>query len=156
MSKEMIEDIFEETKDIYNRNNENSSKIDSKLVQLFTFITALVLLFINIIKFPESCFLKSIYVLVGALFIISLVLIILAYKPMPYLAIEPNNLINKYCKRQYKSRKSLIEAMAGTTAENVISLKQNINKKSRIIEICAFFSVVALILIIILKVMEGV
>lgn len=153
---QMIEDILSETKEIYNRNYENVDKVDSKLVQFFSLITALLLLFINLIKFPETCLLIGAYLLTAGLLIGSLILIIRAYIPTQYLAIEPNQLINEYDRGKYKSRKELIKAIAGTTAENVISLKEKIKKKSKTIKLCAYLSVVALLLIIILKITQGI
>ena len=152
----MVRELLNETKNIYDRNSENTNKIDAKIVQLFTFITALTLLFINIIKFPNTKLAIFLYIITIILFIVSLFLLITAYKPMGYFAIEPNALITKYCKGKYKNEIDLIGAIAGTTAENVKSLKDNIRKKSIIIDICAYLTIVGLILIIILKIMQGV
>jgi len=152
---QMIEDLLAETKEIYKRNYENVDKVDSKLIQFFSLITALLLLFINLIKFPDTCLLIDAYLITVCLLIGSLILIIKAYKPMPYKAIEPNQLLNKYADGNYKSRKELIEAITGTTADSVISLKEKIEKKSKTIELCAYLSVVALLLIILLKITQG-
>ena len=153
---EMAEVLLKETKEIYNRNHENMHKIDSKLIQLFGFITALLLLFVNIIKFPSELWLRVIYVVTIVILLAALGIIIRAYKPMNYLAINPNVAINKYAEEKYKNKLELIEALAGTTGENVLSLKRNVNQKTEIIDWGAILIIIALILTIILKIYQGI
>lgn len=152
---EMLQDLLAESKEIYNRNLDNSDKIDSKIVQFFTLSSALLILFIQFIKFPETCSLRFLYVIAGLLFITILILLIKAYKPTGYLSIDPNPLIDKFCKKKYKARKDLIGAIAGTTAENLLSIKENIIRKSKIINVCAYMLVVALFVVMLLNIIQG-
>ena len=151
MSNQMIDVVLKEVKEIYNRNYVNVNAIDSKLVQLFVFVTALFLLFIQFIEFPKNCLLVMVYVTISILFFVQLFLILYAYRPLSYLSIEPNELVENYCNKKYKNQKELKEKIAGTVAANVQSIKDNVNTKSRIMNICVCLLIVTLIIIMILK-----
>jgi len=150
-----ITTIFRETKEAFNRNLKNVDKIDSKLVQLFTFITALILLFINFIKFPSNVYLIIIYILASSLFLIALFGIILAYKPQKYYSVDCNKLITQYVKGEYKSNIDLIKSLCGEIASDINSIKENKEDKTKIFAFCSYLSVAGLILIIILKIFQG-
>jgi len=152
---EMLQDLLTESKEIYNRNHNNIDKIDNKIVQFFTLNSALLILFIQFIKFPNACVLRILYIIAGLLFIVILVFLINAYKPAAYQSIDPNSMINKFCKKEYKTRKDLIGSIAGTTAENLLSIKENINRKSKIINICAYMLVGALFAVMLLNILRG-
>jgi hypothetical protein len=151
MNQEKIEIIMFETKEIYNRNNDNIKHIDNKLVQLFVFVNGLLLLFINLLNYPSECTLRFLYLITVGLFIIVLFLIVTAYKPRSYLAIDPNALINKYYNKN-KTKEELLESIIGTTAENVNSLKEMINQKCTLINISTYLLIITVLFMVILKV----
>lgn len=152
---EMLQEIQSEVKEIYERNLRNSDKIDTKIVQFFTLYTATLILFIEFIEVPKLRMYYRAYLIIIVLFVSILVWLMVAYKPLRYGAIDPNEFIKKYNNGGYKSREDILKSVSGTTAENVISIKENIIKKSSTIEVCGFVYIIILILIIILRITQG-
>ena len=148
--------IFVETKESFNRNLENMDKIDSKMVQLFTFITALTILFINFIKFPSNMYLIDIYLITSFLFLVSLFLLIFAYKPKKYYSVDCNKLITQYVGGKYDSNVDLMKSICGEIASDINSIKESKNYKANIFTFCSYLSITGLILIIILKIFQGI
>lgn len=153
--EEEIKQILRETKEAYQRNLDNIDKIDSKIVQLFTLIIALILLFINIIKFPKDCLLMVIYLLVAISFTLSLLILIFAYNPRKYGATDYNKLIKKYEGGDYKNYFELLKAITGRKAEDIDSIKENMDKKVFLFKLCTYLSLIGLVFIIILKIFQG-
>lgn len=154
MKKEEIELIFKETKEAYKRNLDNIDKIDSKIVQLFTFITTLILVFINFIKFPLTQILVVVYLFTIIIFISALFILIKSYKPKKYGAIDYNKLIIEYNKGSYNDI-SLLKALSGRNAEDINSIKNNKEEKSNLFSLSSYLTLIGIILIIILKIFQG-
>jgi hypothetical protein len=86
--------------------------------------------------------------------VVSLLLLVLAYKPADYDAIDPNSLIKRFNEGKYKSNVNLIKVIAGTTADNVISIRENNKSKKRYLRICAYLTLASLIFIILLNIFQ--
>jgi len=148
---ESVKFILNESKETYSRNLLNTEKIDSKIEKLFALILALIILFINTIKFPGGIF-KYIYFGGLVSFIISLFLLIFSYRPKGYGALDPGKLISKFKRKEYVSLPNLLKVISGMFAENVNSIKDINKKKSKYIKISSYLILVGVICIVILKI----
>ncbi|MCK5177453.1 MAG: hypothetical protein KAQ92_07025 [Candidatus Aenigmarchaeota archaeon] len=150
--KEIVEEIYKEIKESYNRNLNNVNIIDSKLTQLFTFATALLLIFINTVDFPQEFCLIVLYLITILIFISTLYLIMKTYAPAEYYAINSNEVIKKYDGNENKDKIDLLKDFAGRNAEDVISIKENCTKKTDAFKVGLRFILMAVIFLIFLKI----
>ena len=153
-NEKQIEVILYETRETYSRNLKNSDKLDLKLDRLITFTTAILLLFIEYVEIPEKNILKFLYIITSAILLVILIRFIIAYNPLSYKSIDPNPLINKYVKKKYRSRKDLLGAIAGTTGDNVNSVKENNTNKAKILRFYSIIYILIFLSIVILKYFE--
>ena len=147
--------IFEEIREGYKRNLANVDKIDSKIVQLFSFITAILVLVVSFISFPSNFWLILFYCLAAILFIIALFLLIIAYKPKVYNSIDYNKMISEYEKNKWDEL-DILKNIAGRKAADINSIKEIKKKKSTLFNLCSYLTLAGIMFMIILKIFQGV
>ena len=157
LKEEKIREILLETKESYSRNLNNSNRIDNKLERIIIFITAITLIFIQNIDFPKTIQSQIQYIITAFFLIYMIYHLFQHYRHKNYNAIDPNILIKDYYKKNKNkylneiSKLDILEAITGTTAINIESIRNNINEKDDILKSCSKLIFIIFISIIILN-----
>jgi len=165
--KETLRLLKEEIYSNYYRKLSNIKHIDTKIAQLFIFTTALIGVFINTLHVHDPTLIFTatapfIFVSIDLLLFISSFALLLrgsfilmkSYTPKKYFSIGSKELVEKY-RKERPDEVTLLNWLIDQTSINVTSIKENISKKSRAIKISSHLIVVSLILIIILRLIQG-
>ncbi|MDD9954392.1 MAG: hypothetical protein OXR66_08735 [Candidatus Woesearchaeota archaeon] len=152
MKQAIIEEIYRETQRIYKESKESAERINTKIVQLFTFLTALILLFVNTVDVPTGST-KFLYVATVIVLITSATLLLTAYRPFGYVATDPNVILQKYRRGIYKTKSQLLSFLSGTSAASTKLLWEKTERNSQYVLYAAVLTIVALVLIIITNIL---